>query len=93
MTFQLFTRAALRNDIPLHFLKKGDVVTIVEAHSGSSTQEQGYSVEVFNATGDTLAVVTIPESHLEPLQNTEILHVRHFQHVAEPPPLYTKSKK
>ena len=74
MTFELFSRVVLRNDIPAHSLKKGDVVTIVEAHSGVGTQEQGYSVEVFNATGETIAVVTLPESYLESLRSTEILH-------------------
>jgi hypothetical protein len=36
----------------------------------------GYSVEVFNALGDTLAVLTLPESHLEALRRDEILSVR-----------------
>ncbi|MEI7905771.1 MAG: hypothetical protein WCI84_00290 [Bacteroidota bacterium] len=69
------------------------VVTIVEFHAGASTHEQGYTVEVFNATGDTIAVVTLPASHLEPLLNTEILHVRHFQQVAEPPTQYPSAQK
>ena len=93
MTFELFTRAVLRIDIPFYSLKTGDVVTIVDAHSGTSTQEQGYSVEVFSATGDTLAVVTLPESSLEPLKNSEILHVRQFQRVAEPGPPYSPPEK
>lgn len=93
MTFELFSRAVLRNDIPTHSLKKGDVVTIVEVHPGAATQEQGYSVEVFNATGETIAVVTLPESYLESLRSTEILHVRQFQHVAEPSINYGSPKK
>lgn len=84
MRFKLFTRAALKNDLPLHHLKKGDVVTIVETHKGALSQETGYTVEVFNATGDTVAVITVPESALEPLTNNEILHVRQLQQVAEP---------
>ena len=93
MTFELFSRVVLRNDIPAHSLKKGDVVTIVEAHSGVGTQEQGYSVEVFNATGETIAVVTVPESYLESLRSTEILHVRQLQQVAEPSALYKSTKQ
>lgn len=93
MTFKLFTKAVLRHDIPQHSLQKGDVVTIVEIHQSASTQEAGYSVEVFNATGETIAVVTLPESHLEPLRNTEILHVRPFQQVAEPTLKYKSPNK
>jgi hypothetical protein len=84
MRFSLFTKVALKSDLPAHHLQKGDVVTIVETHSGALSQETGYTVEVFNATGDTVAVVTVPESFLEPLTNDEILHVRQLQQVAEP---------
>ena len=33
--------------------------------------EAGYSAEVFNALGDTLAVITVPESALEALREAE----------------------
>jgi len=42
------------------------------AHDG----EDGYSAEVFNAVGDTLAVITVPESALEPLRRDEVCCVR-----------------
>jgi len=48
-------------------LKKGDVATIVEHHP-SATSEDGYSLEVFNALGDTVAVVTVSESEIETLK-------------------------
>ena len=38
--------------------------------------EAGYSAEVFNALGDTLAVITVPESALEALREDEVLHAR-----------------
>ena len=41
--------------------------------------EEGYSIEVFNATGDTIAVATVPESHLEPLRSDEVLCARILQ--------------
>ena len=46
--------------------KKGDVATIVEHHP-ISDEEDGYSLELFNALGDTIAVITLPESAIEPL--------------------------
>jgi hypothetical protein len=75
MTYELFSRVALRVDIPEKHLKKGDVVTIVEHHAGNG-KEDGYSLEVFNAVGDTIAVVVVPESAIENLHGNEVLHVR-----------------
>ena len=81
MAYQLFTKVALRADIPAHKLRRGDVATIVEAHSGRPGQEAGYSLEVFNAVGQTIAVVTVRESQVEPLANNEVLHVRRLDGV------------
>ena len=76
MTYQLFTRVALKVDVPSRKLRTGDVATIVEVHPGVAGQEAGYSLEVFNAVGDTLAVVTLRESQIEELANDAVLHVR-----------------
>jgi len=51
----------------------------VEHHPGSPGQEPGYSLEIFNALGETLAVVTVPESQIEPLNSKEVLHVRRLE--------------
>lgn len=66
MKLELFKRVALRIDIPEHRLRKGDVATIVE-HPQAKNGEDGYALEVFNAVGDTIAVITVPESAVEPL--------------------------
>ena len=79
MKFELFTKIALRSDIPRHKLRSGDIATIVEHHPGSPGQEPGYSLEIFNALGETLAVVTVPESQIEPLNSKEVLHVRRLE--------------
>lgn len=75
MAFELYTDAALARDIPEHQLRRGDVVKIIDFHA-SSNGESGYSIEVFNALGDTLAVTAVPESALESLRNDEVLSVR-----------------
>ncbi|MCH8020249.1 DUF4926 domain-containing protein [candidate division KSB1 bacterium] len=64
MKYELFKEVVLLKDIPGKKLKKGDVATIVEHHP-SATSEDGYSLEVFNALGDTVAVVTVSESEIE----------------------------
>jgi hypothetical protein len=79
MGYQLFTKVALKVDVPNHRLRKGDVATIVEAHPGVSGQETGYSLEVFNAVGETLAVVTLRESQIEALATDAVLHVRRLE--------------
>jgi hypothetical protein len=50
---------ALSDDLPEHGLRRGDVATLVEHHPGRPGQEDGYSLEVFNAVGGTVAVVTV----------------------------------
>ena len=75
MRFELYTDAALARDIPEHSLRRGDVVKVVDHHP-SPNGETGYSIEVFNALGDTIAVTAVPESALESLRKDEVLSVR-----------------
>jgi len=82
MGYKLFSKVALRVDLPVHKLRQGDVATIVEAHPGRTGQEPGYSLEVFNAVGKTIAVVTVRESDIEPLTQNDVLHVRRLDEVS-----------
>jgi len=75
MRFELFSVVALAVDVPEKGLKRGDVATIVEYHPVNKG-EDGYTLEMFNAIGETIAVVTVPESALYPLSAAEVLHVR-----------------
>lgn len=75
MTYKLFEEIVLLKDIPEKKLQKGNVVTIVEHHPVSKG-EDGYSLEVFNALGDTIAVIIVPESAIEPLTENEIFSIR-----------------
>jgi len=75
MKYTLFQQIALAYDLPEKGLKKGDVATIVEHHP-VARGEDGYSLEVFNALGETITVLTVPESALQRLSTDEIFHVR-----------------
>ena len=66
MRFELFSQVALAQDLPEHALRAGDLATIVDHHPVEDG-EDGYSLEVFDVLGDTLAVVTVAESYIEPL--------------------------
>ncbi len=65
MKFEIFSRVALKIDVPEHQLRRGDLATIVDYHEGRPSQERGYSLEVFNADGDTVAVIALGESEIE----------------------------
>ena len=75
MKFKLFQQVALARDISEKNLKMGDLATVVDTHSADGG-EVGYSIEIFNAVGDTIAVTAVPESFLQELTDNEILHVR-----------------
>ena len=75
MKYELFQRVALALDLPNKHLQRGDVVTIVDRHPPNGG-EPGYSIEVFNALGETIAVTVVAESCLQPLRAGDILHVR-----------------
>ena len=82
MEYPLFTRVSLKEDFPEYSLHKGDLATIVEMHEGGPAQEKGYSLEVFNAVGETIAVMVVEESKISPVTRNEILHVRELGEVA-----------
>ena len=73
--YQLFQEVVLGIDLPEKGLKKGDIATIVEHHLVNGG-EDGYSLEVFNALGDTIAVVTVAESSIMALSANEVLNAR-----------------
>lgn len=75
-SFELFQRVALARDFPEKRLRRGDVVTIVDSHPDPSDGELGYSIEVFNALGETIAVLIVAESDLQPLRAGEVFNVR-----------------
>lgn len=63
MKLPLYQDVILQADLPEHALSAGDVGTVVEHHSVPG-KEEGYSVEFFDMTGKTVAVVTLPAHQL-----------------------------
>ena len=72
---ELYHDAVLTHGVANHRLKPGDIVKPV-AHHVAPDGTEGYSVEVFNALGDTIFVTTVPADALEPLREDEILCAR-----------------
>jgi hypothetical protein len=75
MKFKEFQQVALAKDIPEERLRRDDLATIVDIHPRNGG-EIGYSIEVFNALGETIAVTTVAESVLEELTANDVLHKR-----------------
>ena len=75
MKFELYKDVVLARDLPEHRLKRGDIAKPVEHHFAPDGTE-GYSAEVFNALGDTLTVITVPDCALELLHEDEVRCVR-----------------
>lgn len=76
MALEMYQRAILTVDVPEENLSAGDVGTIVDRHVAPGVQETGYSVEFFDMTGRTVAVVTVPASSLREPTPTDRPSVR-----------------
>ena len=74
MPLALYTDAALSRDMPELRLRRGDLVKLIDHHVALDGEE-GYSIEVLNALGETIAVTTLPAA-LEALREDEVLSVR-----------------
>jgi len=75
MSYKLFKEVALAKNIPEKKFKKGDIATVVEHHIVPEG-EDGYSLEIFNALGDTITVITVAESAIESITKDEIFTIR-----------------
>ena len=72
----LYQYVALSRDIPEYNLKQSDVAMLIDYVTHPSGGEDGYILEVFNAVGDSLAVLTVPISTVSKLPSEAVLSVR-----------------
>jgi hypothetical protein len=79
---ELYQDVALTRDIPDHRLKIGDVATLIDYVHHPVDGEEGCILEVFNAKGESIAVVAIPVTAVEALRADEILTVRSLQPIS-----------
>lgn len=77
-TIPLYSRISLNRDFPEYNLKRGDIATFIDTVPDPEGIEEGYILEVFNALGESIDVVTVPQSAIAPLRSDEILTVRPF---------------
>jgi hypothetical protein len=75
MNVEMDKKVALRPDVPEHHLRAGDVGRVVEILPHPSGGPRGIILEVFNAVGESIAVVRVPETDIQPLTFDGIFNV------------------
>ena len=76
MAIDLYQEVALTRDLPEQGLRAGDVAMLIDWVAHPSDDEEGCVLEVFNAIGESIAVIAVPVSCIEVLRSDEILAVR-----------------
>jgi hypothetical protein len=78
MSFELYQEVALTRAVPDTNLKAGDVAVLVDTIANPQGGEIGAVLEVFNAVGESLAVVTVPLSAIAQLRPDQVPAVRNW---------------
>lgn len=73
---EMYKEVALTKDIPSENLRKGDVATLIDRVPHPSGGEEGAVLELFNAVGESIAVVVVPLSAVAPLRADQVPAVR-----------------
>lgn len=76
MMLRCYDRVALKLSLPEHGLQTGDVATLIDFVDHPSGGPRGCVLEVFNAIGESFAVVAVPLTAVEPLRANEVFSVR-----------------
>jgi hypothetical protein len=76
MTMELYQEVSLTRDLPDKHLRKGDVAVLVDYVPHPTGGELGAILEIFNAVGESVGVVTIPISAIAPLRADQLPAVR-----------------
>ncbi len=64
MPFDMYGDVILTREVTERGLRAGDVGWVVERHSVPGGLDEGYAVEFFDMTANTLAVIMLPASAL-----------------------------
>ena len=73
---RLYEEVALTRDLPEENLKEGDVAVVVDYLLHPTGGQEGAILEVFNAVGESMAVVVVSISAIESLRADQVPMVR-----------------
>ncbi len=76
MNLELYQEIALSRDIPEYQLKQGDIATLIDFVDHPTGGEKGCVLEIFNAVGESINVITVPISAIKKLSIDDILTTR-----------------
>lgn len=76
MDLELYQEVALTRNFPEYQLQQGDIATLINFVPHPTGGEMGCVLEVFNAIGESLKVITVPISAIKQLSDNEILSSR-----------------
>ncbi len=80
MNFVLYSTVILTRNLPEFGFKKGDVATVVECVEHDS--QNGYILEIFDADGETLAVLPVLSSDIAKPYPKAVVNYRHLAKTA-----------
>ncbi len=66
MNIELYKRVVINKTIPELNIDAGDIGWLLDIVPHPTDGEEGCVVEIFNAVGDSIAVVVVPKSALSP---------------------------
>lgn len=75
---ELYQKVSLIKDIEKYGLKKGDIAILIDFVEHPDGGEKGCVLEVVNALGESIEIITVPVSSIEILKSDEILSVRNY---------------
>jgi pyrroline-5-carboxylate reductase len=76
MELELYREVSIVRDMPDEDLRAGDVATLVDFAAHPHGGEAGAVLEVFNALGESISVITVPISAIAPLRADQVPAVR-----------------
>ena len=79
MKLELYQEVSLKVDLPEYNLKQGDLATLIDYVPHPKDGEDGCVLEVFNALGESLLVLTVPQSAIESLRADTVLAIRRLE--------------
>ena len=78
-----YQEVALTRDLPEAGLRAGDVATLVDYVTHPQGGEEGAVLEIFNAVGESIAIVTVPVSDIARLRADQVPAVRPLLHAID----------
>ena len=79
MDLELYQEIALTRNFPKYQLQQGDIATLIDLVPHPNEGETGCVLEVFNAIGESIKVVTIPISAVKTLTSNDVLSSRQIE--------------